>query len=179
MERLSLLYASALFDIALKHDAVQEFLDQATYLRNTMQDAGYLRLLTHPNISALEKKALFKSAYSGSIHSDLLGFLFLTTDKNREEFIVPALTALIGMIDRYHNKVTATVTTATALDEGQTHELEALISDRLSKTVDLSLKIDPSIIGGPYVFVDGYYINWTVKQRLHDLTTHMKEGCSA
>jgi F-type H+-transporting ATPase subunit delta len=108
----------------------------------------------------------------------LLGFLFLVTDKNREAFLMPALTALIETIARYKNNVTAKVISASPIDDKQTALLKKVLSGKLGKNVDISLKIDQSVIGGPYIYVDGYYIDWTVKKRLRDLAIHMKEGCS-
>ena len=179
MERLSVLYASALFELALEKNAVDSFLEQAILLRDSLQSAECRRLLVHPHIPAAEKRRLFTRAFAGNIGSDMLGFLFLTADKNREAYLLPALEALIGMIERHNNKVAANVLSATALDEDQTEELRTLLSLRLGKTVELALKVDPSVIGGPYIYVDGYYIDWTVRKRLRDLTAHMKEGCSS
>jgi F-type H+-transporting ATPase subunit delta len=179
MERLSNLYASALFELAMERGAVNEFLDQAITLRDTLKDAECIRVLVHPHITAAEKQEFFTKAFAGHIHEDLLGFLFLVTEKNREIFLIPALTALIGLIERYNNKVTAKVFFASAPEEGHLAEMKELLSRKLKKTVEISLKVDPSVIGGPYIYVDGYYIDWTVKTRLRDLTIHMKEGCSA
>ena len=179
MEKLSLLYASTLFDLALEHGAVNEFLDQAAVMREVLKDRECQQLLLHPHVKASEKREFFKKAFSGKIHDDLLSFLFLTADKNREDFILPSLEALIGMIERHMKIVTADVYTASALDEGRIAEMKKILSAKLDKNVELSLNVDPSIIGGPYVYVDGYYIDWTVKKRLRDLTVRMKEGCSA
>ena len=179
MERLSVIYASALFDLAKQHDAVDEFLNQAIFLRDSLSDADCQRMLDHPQISAAEKQNIFKKAFAGKIHDDLLGFLYLVADKNREAQLLPALTALIGIIERYNRKVTAKVLSAAPYDENQAESLREILSKKLDKFVELDLKVDPSVIGGPYIFVDGYYIDWTVKKRLRDLTIHMKEGCSA
>jgi len=175
MERLSVLYASALFDLALQHNAVDEFLDQAVLLRDSLQDDDCRRVLAHPQVSAAEKHEFFKKAFEGRIHEDLLGFLYLTADKNRVPYLLSALTALIGNIERYNKKVTAKVMSASPFSDKQAEELKAMLSERLEKHVELDLKIDPSLIGGPYIYVDGYYIDWTVKKRLRDLTIHMKE----
>ena len=179
MERLSILYASALFDLAIEHDAIDEFLENALLLHDCLQDSECLRLLAHPHISAAEKHDLFKTAFKGRIHDDLLGFLFLTADKNRETYVLPALAELVETIKRHKRIVTAKVLSATPFDDGQAEQLKTILSEKLDKTVELSPKIDPSVIGGPYIFVDGYYIDWTVKKRLRDLTAHMKEGCGA
>ena len=179
MERLSILYASALFDLAIEQDAIEEFFKDAIFVRDSLQDSECLRMLTHPHISAAEKRDIFRTAFEGRIQRDLLGFLYLTADKNREAYLLPALAELIEMIKRHNRIVTAKVLSATPFDEGQARELKAVLSEKLDKTVELSPKTDPSVIGGPYIFVDGYYIDWTVKKRFRDLTAHMKEGCGA
>jgi len=177
MEKLGSLYASALFDLALENGTVDAALEQAVLLRDAIEDEQYSRMLTHPHITAAEKQELLRTAFAGHIQDDLLGFLFLATEKNREVCIIPALSGLIGMIERHMKKTTANITTATELDDNQISEMKEMLSEKLDKTVDISLNVDPSIIGGPYVFVDGYYIDWTIRTRLRDLTVHMKEGC--
>jgi F-type H+-transporting ATPase subunit delta len=179
MERLAVLYASALFDLALDKGVTDDLLDQALLVRETLQDEQCQRILVHPHISAAEKQEFFRKAFAGQIHADLLGFLFLVADKNREPFLVPALTALVGMIERHKRIVTAKVLSAVEFDEKQAKALRGMLSEKLNKSVKLSLKVDPSVIGGPFILVDGYYIDWTVKKRLSDLTVHMKEGCGA
>ena len=179
MERLSLLYASALFDLAMENDAIDEFHSNAHLMRETLQEEECLHLLVHPHISAAEKRDFFGKAFAGQIHDDLLGFLYLVAEKSREAYLLPALAALIERIDRHNKKVTAKVFTAVELDQNQIDEIRTILSAKLYKTVEVSTKIDPSLIGGPYIYVDGYYIDWTIKRRLRDLTIHMKEGCSA
>jgi len=179
MERLSLLYASALFSLATEKGAVDEFLEQAKFLSDVLQGAECRRVLVHPHIPASEKHEFFRKAFEGRIRDDLLGFLFLTADKNREAFLLPALTALIEMIERHNNIITARVLSAVPYGDSEAEALRELLSRKLDKKVKLSVKVDPSLLGGPYIYADGYYIDWTIKKRLRDLTVHMKEGCSA
>ena len=179
MERLSVLYATALFDLALHRDLADDFMDQATFIMDTLQDTQCQRILLHPHIPTAEKQEFFKKAFSRHVHADLLGFLYLAAEKNRETYLLPALTALVDMIRRHKGKVTAIVYFAAAINEGQLAVMSEVLSRKLKKSVDVSLKVDASVIGGPYIFVDGYYLDWTVKKRLRDLTVHMKEGCSA
>ena len=179
MERLSILYASALFDLALEKGLADKFLDQAILIRDTLQDKQCQCMLVHPHIPATEKQKFFSKAFNGYVHDDLLSFLYLVTEKNRETFLLPALMALIDMIERYKGKTTAKVYFASALTKEQLTVMKKKLSGKLKKDVEISLKIDPTIIGGPYILVDGYYLDWTVKKRLRDLTVHMKEGCSA
>jgi len=179
MERLSVIYASALFDIALQHDAVDEFLSQSLFLLDYISDEDFYRVLIHPQIPAARKHEMFRTAFAQHINEDLLGFLYLVADKNREANLVPALEVLVGFFQRHKRIVTAKVLSASAYDDKQAESLRDILSSKLDKHVELDMKVDPTLIGGPYIYVDGYYIDWTVKKRLHDLTIHMKEGCSA
>jgi len=174
MERLSTLYASALYDLALEKNALDVFLSQAIMLRDSLGDADCQRMLTSPQISAVDKHDMFKRAFSGHIHEDLLGFLYLVADKNREAFLVSALTALIAAIDRHNNKVTAKVLSAAPYDNKQAEKLKIMLSKKLNKDVTLSMKVDSSLIGGPYIYADGYYIDWTVRKKLQDLNISLK-----
>ena len=179
MERLSILYASALFDLAVEKGSADRVLTQATLIRDSLQEVDCQRILVHPHIPAAEKQKFFRKAFAGHIHDDLLGFLFLVTEKNRESYLLPALTELIDMIERYKGKIKANVYFASEVDKKQLAIMKKTLSKKLNKDVELILKIDPIIIGGPYILVDGYYLDWTVKKRLRDLTVYMKEGCSA
>jgi len=176
MDRLSVIYASALYDLALQHDAVDEFLSQAILLRDSLSDQECQRMLVHPQITASEKHSFFKRAFEGQIHEDLLGFLYLTADKNRESHLIPALELLIGMIEHHNKIVTARVLSAAPYDDDQAESLKSILSEKLNKHVKLNMKVDPSLIGGPYIFVDGYYIDWTLKKKMQDLTLSLKEN---
>ena len=179
MERLSVIYASALFDIAKQQDAVDDFLEQTNFLLDSLCDEDFQRVLVHPQIAASEKQKIFREAFAEKINEDLLGFLYLVADKNREAYLIPALKALVELFKQYNKIVTAKVLSAAPYDSDQAESLREILSTKLNKTVELELKVDPSLIGGPYIFVDGYYIDWTVKKRLRDMTIHMKEGCRA
>jgi F-type H+-transporting ATPase subunit delta len=180
MAKLSALYASALFDLAMEGgDATDEYLKQAVLLRDSLMDDECMRVLLHPHISAAEKRKLFGKVFAGQINDDLFGFLYLVIEKNREAFLLPALVALIGMIERHQRKAKARILSAAALDEKQVTALREMLAGKLNKNVEVSPKVDPSLIGGPYIYVDGYYIDRTIKKRLHDLTAHMKERCGA
>jgi F-type H+-transporting ATPase subunit delta len=179
MERLNALYASALFDLALERNNIDESLSQAVFLRDILHDTGIMRILMHPHISRIEKQNILTDAFDGKIQKDLVSILRLTIDKNRQAFMVSILDAYIGLIEKFKRIVTAKVITATELDEKRIEELRDTLTEKLNKTVRIEVSVDPSVIAGPYIYVDGYYLDWTFKTRLRELTVHMKEGCTA
>ena len=176
MAKLGALYAAALYDLAFENGATAEFLEQAVFMRDILLDAEFMRILTHPKITAFEKHEFLRSALSGHVREEILGLLRLAVDKRREAFLVPAFNALISLIERLMKKTTAEVVSAEALDSEQTDSLKNLLSKKLDKSVELSHKLDPSVIGGPYVYVDGFYIDMTIKGRLRGFTDFIRDN---
>jgi F-type H+-transporting ATPase subunit delta len=179
MEKLTALYASALFDLAKERGDIDESLDQATFLADTLSDAEIRAMLFNPRVPKDQKQNLLTKELTGHVHDDLLGFINLAIEKNRQTFIISTLVAYINLIKKHKNIVMAKVISAAELDSNQATELRDSLSERLGKTVTLSMKVDPSVVAGPYIYVDGYYLDWTFKTRLSDLVVHMKEGCTA
>jgi F-type H+-transporting ATPase subunit delta len=174
MAGLSTRYATAVFELEKERGTVNESLAQAIFLRDTLDEAECRKIVSHPHISAAKKMDFIKTAFAGNISENLLGMVYLAINKNRESFLVPALNSLIEMINEFESKTTAQVISAVALTEAQLSALKATLSTRLNKQVDIAAKIDPSVIGGFSVFVDGYLIDRTIKKQFNDLSKNLK-----
>jgi len=72
--------------------------------------------------------------------------------------------------------VTAHVVSASDLTEEQISALQTVLEKKTGKGVRLSVKIDPSLICGLYINVDGYAIDSTVKKQLRDMKSTLKKG---
>jgi F-type H+-transporting ATPase subunit delta len=179
MEKISEVYASAVFDLVVNRGAVDECLEQTTLLRDTLKDGDLLSVFVHPHVREAEKRDMFVKPFADKLSPELLGLLDLVIEKNREQYLPDALTALIEQIEQYQQKVVAKVTSATPLDDKQIAELRQVLSKKLNKNVEVALTVEPSVISGPYISVDGRNIDRTIKTRLHDLAHNMKEGCGA
>jgi len=166
MADLSTRYATALFELALERGLIVDYLQQAAFISTTMQNAEFERIITHPRIPETEKFAFLDGAFAGRIHDDLLGFMRLTVTKNREEYLAPALDALVTMISRYQNHTTAKVVSAVALTPEQERQLMIILTRKLGKTVELSVEVDAHVIGGFRLHVDGYVFDHTLRHLL-------------
>ena len=174
MADLSNRYANALFELSKESGLTNEYLEQAVFLQDALKDADCQHVITHPHISTAEKHTFFTEAFGWKIHDDLMGFLRLVVDKSREAFLMPVLASLIDMIKTEQRKTTAKVISAAALDDVQVKTLAALLSRKLNKIVDVSVNVDPSVIGGLYVQVDGFFIDRTLKNSIKDMKHSLK-----
>jgi F-type H+-transporting ATPase subunit delta len=173
MADLSKRYASALFDISAELGMLAQYLEQATYLRDALQDEECKVFITHPRVSGAEKSAFINRVFAGQLHGDLMGFLHLTVSKNREAFLLPALNALIEMIRAHHHQTTARVVSAVPLSDAQLTKMAALLTRKLNKKVDIQVIVDPAIIGGVSIQADGFYVDRTVRNLLRNMRDEM------
>ena len=175
INRLSTRYARAIFDLSVKRGTISENLDQAIFLRDVLKDEDCQNIIKHPRISPAQKKSFFDESFSKHISQDLMGFLHLAVSKNREAVIVPTLLSFIEMANDFVRKTTATVVSAVPLKTEQVNSLARLLSKKTNKQVSIEQKVDPSILGGLYVQVDGYFIDRTIKTRLQEIKLDMLE----
>jgi len=166
---LSKRYATALFELSAQHGLLTSYLEQATSLRDALQTDECKSFITHPRISGSDKKAFFDEAFKGKIHDHLLGFLHLTVNKNREAFLLPALNTLVEMIRAHHNQTTARVVSAVPLNKKQLTAIAALLMRKLNKKVDIHVVVDPAVIGGLSIQVDGFFIDRTLRYQLRSM----------
>jgi F-type H+-transporting ATPase subunit delta len=162
-------YATALFELSAEQNLLAQYLDQATFLRNALQEEECKTFINHPRVTGKEKIAFFSQVFSGHIHRDMMGFLHLAVTKNREAFLLPALNQLVEMIRRHMNQTTARVVSAVPLSGEQLARLAALLTRKLNKRVDIQVLIDPAVIGGISIQADGFFVDRTLRYQLRSM----------
>jgi F-type H+-transporting ATPase subunit delta len=171
---LGIRYATALFGISQESGLLNDYLEQAQLVRDNIACDDAQRVLTHPRISSEEKFAFLQKAFGEHIHADLLGFMRLVVEKNRTAFLLPALNKLIDMIKTHNRQTTAKVISAVPLSDEQAAQLTAMLVKKLNKQVDITVLVDPSVIAGISIHVDGYFLDRTVRTMLKDMKESLK-----
>ena len=176
MAELDARYARALFDLSRENGTLAKCIEHAAIVRDALQTDECRSIMEHPHISASEKSKFLDSVFAGGINSLLNDFLNLLISKNRQNIMVAALNSFIEMGKQVSGKVRAECVSAAKLDKNQISTLQTKLSKKLHKQVDLSVKVDPALIGGLYIYADGHYMDFTVKKRLNDMKNFVKSG---
>lgn len=174
MADLGVRYASALFDISRESGLLGDYLEQAELVRDNIKSDVAQRILTHPRISADEKHDFLHKAFGANLHQDLLGFMRLAVDKHREAYLLPTFDRLVEMIKEHQRQTTAKVVSAVPLTDAQAERLTATLAKKLGKQVDVTVLVDPSVIAGISIHVDGYFLDRTVKTMIKDMKETIK-----
>lgn len=174
MTKTGKLYADSLYELALEtKDEGLQLTDRFYEELKTIYDAfsenpDYVRLLSEPSIARRERLSLIDKAFGGA-HEYILNFLKLLCDNG-------LLGELGGCFEEFrrryfedNNIASAKVTSAAALSDSQIDALRQVLEKRYGKTVMLKLNIDPAIIGGLKVEIDGQQLDGSLKSRLDKL----------
>lgn len=169
-------YANALLRISLENDTIEDDLEQAVLIRDTVDDDDVQDFLVHPNIPDSAKCKFFQNVYKEKISKHMMGFLYLMIRKNREKHIVPALTEYIELANRHIGKVEAKVVSAKPLTQKQLDSIATLLSKSLDVTVTIDAQVDPDVIGGLYILVEGYIFDGTVRSQINKVKNRIYHG---
>ncbi|MCL2580584.1 MAG: ATP synthase F1 subunit delta [Oscillospiraceae bacterium] len=176
MAGISSRYAAALFDLSRESGELDLCAQQAALVLDTLGTEQCRGIIEHPNISGEEKRIFLNSVFGGELHKHLDGFLRLMIVKNREAILVSALTQFIEMYNAFKGKTSASVISATPLDESQVTALKDLLAKKTGKQIDISLRVDPSLIGGLSVLADGFCLDNTVRTQLKEMKNSIMSG---
>jgi F-type H+-transporting ATPase subunit delta len=144
-------YARALIEVAQKERA------DLTQIETQLADfaalvAGHQNLqqaLLNPAVPAPRKRAAVAELTAHAKLQPVLGkLLVLLAERDRLVLLPDLLDAYRERLQAIQNVVSAVVTTATALPLERTQQIEQSLARATGRTVRLSTRVDPSIVGG-------------------------------
>lgn len=176
MAKLKDRYVNALLELSEESGTLEEDLEQVALVRDMLSNAEPQEFLLHPQVPDSAKHELFRNAFSERISKHLMRFLYLMIRKNRVALIVPVLTDYIDCINRRLGKVEARVVSAKKLTEKQIESIRILLSKKTDMQIKMKTIIDPDVIGGFYILVEGRIFDGTVRSELNIMKERLKRG---
>ena len=126
----------------------------------------YLHLLSIPSIPKKERCGLLDEALRGQVHLYVLNFLKILGEKGTLRELGGCTRAYRIRYNEAHGILEATATSAIALTKEQTAALHQKLEALTGKTIDLQTKVDPAVLGGIRLDIDGTELDGTVQNRL-------------
>ena len=171
-------YAAALFDLASEAGTVSAVEGDLDRLDSAVSESRELAaVLRNPEISRDQYGRLMAgmAEYLGlsKLTANFLGVLA----SNRRVSEVPAVIRAFRMIAAtQRGEVQAEVASAHPLSEAQIATLESKLRAREGRTVKLTAKVDPALLGGLVVTIGSQRIDSSIRTRLNSLAQAMKSA---
>lgn len=169
-------YASALFDLASENGTVTAVETDLETLKAALNESETLRsATTNPQLSrSAQAQAIDAVARHLAISELTRNFLGVLANNRRLSALPDMIAAFKTIAAAQRGEVTANVTSAHELSEGQLAALKTKLTARQGRTVMLSHDVDPDLLGGLVVTIGSQRIDASIRTRLNSLAQAMK-----
>jgi F-type H+-transporting ATPase subunit delta len=163
-------YAKSLIDLAVETKQLEEVANDMRLIKQVCKEnREFVVLLESPVVKTDKKMAVFKSIFGGKISATTATFLDLIARKRREGYIDDIAYAFDEQYKEFKNITSAVVTTAVPLDAATKSKIIDIVKKSATGEVQLTEKIDKSLIGGFVLTVNDRQVDTSIKRKLNDL----------
>lgn len=169
-------YAKALFSVAQEENALDEYAKSLNEIATTMSTLPEFKDgVTNPLYPVdVRCKVMAHVAQAMGAAQVVMNFLDLVIHKKRAAYIPDIAEAFQILIDTQRNICQGTVVTAMPLTTELNDKLQATLEKITGKKVVLSIKTDPSIIGGIIAKVGDLVLDGSIRSQLQGLKESIK-----
>ena len=171
---VDLTYGTALMEAARELGKEDQILEEAQAVVQLIEDEPDLhQFINYPGVSADEKKEVLKNIFEGRICEELLNFLYILVDKRRTMNFGRIVKVYKSLIEREEGVSYGTVYSVVKLSDERMAELEEQTSKLLQMKVKLDNEIDPNLLAGFKILVEGKIIDASYRKKFDELASQM------
>ncbi len=169
-------YAEAIFQIAQRDGTVDAWLDQLARTAAAVADAGVVRRLEDPAVPFAERHDVFRALLGRDMLKPLYNLVGITLRRRRLELLPGISREYRRLYNRQAGITEATATSAAQLDDREVAALRERLETRTGGRVELSLAVDPALLGGIQVRMGDLLLDGSVRGRLERLRDRIISG---
>ncbi|MBQ7376888.1 MAG: ATP synthase F1 subunit delta [Clostridia bacterium] len=169
-------YGAALFLLASEQNAREEYKAALDGLVATLRETPeYLEMLACPAIPKKERLAAIEQVFATRVPEHLLSYLQLLCEKGRTHCFFESAAEFSSLYDAAERIFTARVVSAVALNVDERARLTETLSTRYGGRVLAEYAVDPALLGGIVVEIDGKILDGSLRRRLQEAKEVMKQ----
>lgn len=170
-------YAEALYGIGKSSGKLAVFQANAEdFLKIFEGSRDLMTSLSHPNIRKSQRKAIVDEILRQCDYDAVFGnFLRLVVERGRMAYYPKMVSHFRTLRDEADGRLRGVVYVASPLTPAQRDKLRARAQEKLGHEVILEERIDPALIGGLKLEIDGRVYDGTVQRYLERLRLAMGE----
>lgn len=176
MTQTARLYGGSLYDLAAEERLTDVIYEQTKEIRKLFgENPDYVKLLSEPAIPFEERKGLIETAFGTQAERYLVNFIKLLCERNILHEFAGCCEEFTRRYHAEHGIAEAIVTSAVALKEDQISALKTKLEKISGKKVELKLVVDPTVLAGIRVEIEGRQLDGTVQSRLSGISRRLND----
>ena len=170
-------YPIALFKAALEGDCADQVLSSLGSIQNFWrQDAQFRSLILSKRISQDNKKEILTNALRDEIHPAVLEFIHILIENNCMNQTSYFYREFKAHYKKENKIVSINAHLSQELDEKNIDKFRQDLESSLKMTADLSVSVDPSLIGGIKLRIGNKFIDATVQGKMNRLKENLLQS---
>ena len=163
-------YAEALFELAAGDQVLEETSDGlVTVISALKQTPEYRQLLSSAAVGKAARIEALEEAFRGKIPNVLLGVLRMMVSRGHMSALDGMAREYEELSREYRGESVALVTSAVPLKEAEAVAIRAELEKRFARRIILRCELDPALIGGVRVEVEGRVIDGSIRNKLEQI----------
>ena len=155
---------SVVGELAGLADAIDEVFD----LKNAIENPAYASAERAASLDAVTETL--------GLSNQVRTFARLVVERGRASELRDIVQTFNELLDERSNRIRATVTSATALDEADEQNIRKALERRTGKTVEMKVEVDPALIGGIRAEVGSTVFDGSLRAELDRLRGRLQES---
>ena len=169
MEEIAQVWARALFEVAKEHDLLDQVREDLGAFVDALNESRDLMVFFFsPYFSTQEKKDGLERAVTGA-EPVFMNFLEALIERHRMPAIFRIQARYEVLWEDERDLLPVEVTSAVELDKAIVSSIGDRIGEQTRRTVELSSKVDPDILGGIVLRVGNVVLDASIRNRLEQL----------
>ena len=168
--RIAARYAKPLLELATEKgslDAVAKDMNAFSELCDSNRE--FVLMLKNPILNHLKKLAILNKIFKGKVNTLTLSIFDIISRKNREQYLPEIAKEFHRQYNVAQGISEATITTVAPINAELRKEISALVKKVTGQKVELTEKVDASIIGGFILKIADRQIDDSVASKLNEL----------
>lgn len=168
--KISIRYAKALLSSAKEAKVEEQVYSEMTTLESAFAQIQLLKqAMTNPTLTKEEKIKLLNSVFNNKASKLTQGFITLVVENGREDYFHRIALSFQELYRKDKNIVVTHLTTAIELDEPLKKKIIQSVEEQENSKVELRTEINPDIIGGYILDIDGKRLDASIIRQLSKL----------
>ncbi len=160
-------YAKSLFEVAAELDKLEVIGSELAAVSKILSENGdFVRLLSSPAVSKADKTDLIGKVFDGKTDGCLLNFLKVLAQNGRFSHLAGIADEFKTLLNKEKNILAVTAVTAVEMPPILQQKLRNKLAAITKKNIELTAKVDRSLLGGVLLQYDNVEIDGTVREKL-------------
>ncbi len=166
MNEIASRYGTALFSLALERNKVSEWQEEVKELKRIFKENSDFIMVLGSSFEPINDRVSMVDKVLVKVDDDIKSLIKILIEHNRIDYLLDVFVAFNSSCNEYRGVDEGLVYSTIPLEEKTINKIEEKISKIESRKVELINKIDPNLIGGVKVVINGHIYDGSIKNQI-------------